>query len=1196
MVFLLLVSCFLLLLRPFGASSHVAFRHDASSTNVPPRPQPPPSPRVVSLLPRRHVLQTAGRPPLFSSPLSPLRSPGLPPLAFLQFPSLSRSAPSKALPYLQGPAAISHVSLSSSSLSAFPAVSPHCLRPSAPLSPRAPAFCASPSSRKGLQSVSEGVELRPDAPQERPSHARFALHAYASSQSASRAVPAFFSSPLRLRGVSASSAVRTDLRGSTGSIKAESGAPEPGPCRRSAGLPSLSDASTAGVPLHVRSSLSASTSASSTLQSAEGHDRKAADDEGAAGAERRHAVPRCCAGDDSPSDERSARAQVDVSLSQSGRVKLSDEGQPQATAAAAGKLVSQPQVGSPLLSSTSESACAASPRPASSARGSPRPAGAAPCESRPDSVGDAAGASAERRASLADPPSPSCLLSCACHRRASVSPRFIPLCAREAACSQRFSGSSSLLLASRHCSRCAASLSGSATSPLPSPLWARLRLALTPSLGFSPLWRHSGSSSALGAHAPGRASAPMSHNAVAAEPRCSALARVRGALRQALGRMASFVTRFNAGLRESFLAQAALVLAVYVLHFAYISPQTFVLPVELLPNRAGLFQHVQGDSLAGWAALGGLLLASRISSPGAPASQLWGASAGQDSDCTLSASRSRRESVAGATKGAATQSAASDGFRKAKTGKPLAGSLGGGVSAAVLLRHASAKLPWKGPFPPFLRNALLLLSLFGAYVVSGYVACGLDLLFYFLHAAGLVSLDLAMHRSLQVLFAHLAWVLMGTALFKLSYRNFFHSACAPLPTSCRRAPSAKTATVAEGGRQASEPPEGVGKTEGAQGRHPGGQLEVAASASGLPEAAASCRRGERVSARAALSRTDATSHTGEEHVAAAVAAQTQVDEAAFAARQTYPRPARGSESRAAAARGTATASSARSASFVPPPLIGHPFGGGGERMTDADAEARGLHSQGPEASAYKYFCSLWSTIKGRRKRNNAQETVASDVEFAAASQTTGASLSVPARWGCATPARDRDGHDAVGVNAHVAERSGEAPEARASSRWFTLRRRGKGGLWAWWAISGYLISCLLLNMTEFLNDFALSLLPSEPQGETIVQHIMNPTLNTRWSFLVGALAPCLSAPWWEELLYRGFCLPLFSQVMPLKAAAVLSSLLFAVHHMNVQTVLPLWVLGLTWTAVYLKSQNLLSTVMIHAMWNSRVFLGNLFGL
>jgi membrane protease YdiL (CAAX protease family) len=44
---------------------------------------------------------------------------------------------------------------------------------------------------------------------------------------------------------------------------------------------------------------------------------------------------------------------------------------------------------------------------------------------------------------------------------------------------------------------------------------------------------------------------------------------------------------------------------------------------------------------------------------------------------------------------------------------------------------------------------------------------------------------------------------------------------------------------------------------------------------------------------------------------------------------------------------------------------------------------------------------------------------------------------------------------------------------------------------------------------------------------------------------VAALAPCLSAPVWEEVIYRAFLLHVLSQRLPIGAAILVSSLLFA---------------------------------------------------
>jgi membrane protease YdiL (CAAX protease family) len=51
-----------------------------------------------------------------------------------------------------------------------------------------------------------------------------------------------------------------------------------------------------------------------------------------------------------------------------------------------------------------------------------------------------------------------------------------------------------------------------------------------------------------------------------------------------------------------------------------------------------------------------------------------------------------------------------------------------------------------------------------------------------------------------------------------------------------------------------------------------------------------------------------------------------------------------------------------------------------------------------------------------------------------------------------------------------------------------------------------------------------------------------------------------------------------------------------VHHAQFAGLLPLTALGATWTAIYLLSGNLVATIALHMMWNSRVFLGSMLSL
>ena len=93
---------------------------------------------------------------------------------------------------------------------------------------------------------------------------------------------------------------------------------------------------------------------------------------------------------------------------------------------------------------------------------------------------------------------------------------------------------------------------------------------------------------------------------------------------------------------------------------------------------------------------------------------------------------------------------------------------------------------------------------------------------------------------------------------------------------------------------------------------------------------------------------------------------------------------------------------------------------------------------------------------------------------------------------------------------------------------------------------------------------------------------------------MGALAPCVSAPIFEELLYRGFLLPALCALgAPLSVALPLHAALFGLHHAALATLLPLSALGLLWGWLYVRSGNLVVPILVHALWNSRIFLQSL---
>ena len=84
--------------------------------------------------------------------------------------------------------------------------------------------------------------------------------------------------------------------------------------------------------------------------------------------------------------------------------------------------------------------------------------------------------------------------------------------------------------------------------------------------------------------------------------------------------------------------------------------------------------------------------------------------------------------------------------------------------------------------------------------------------------------------------------------------------------------------------------------------------------------------------------------------------------------------------------------------------------------------------------------------------------------------------------------------------------------SKGGSDWMTLDATG---CWVWWVIGGYSASVVLFRMADWLNAY---LVPSEWfDVENIVEHMIGSDYIDLTAILVGSLAPCVSAPWWEEV-------------------------------------------------------------------------------
>ncbi len=84
--------------------------------------------------------------------------------------------------------------------------------------------------------------------------------------------------------------------------------------------------------------------------------------------------------------------------------------------------------------------------------------------------------------------------------------------------------------------------------------------------------------------------------------------------------------------------------------------------------------------------------------------------------------------------------------------------------------------------------------------------------------------------------------------------------------------------------------------------------------------------------------------------------------------------------------------------------------------------------------------------------------------------------------------------------------------------------------------------------------------------------------------LVGVLAPIL-----EEILFRGFVYRIFVKTWPLWMGSILSAALFALIHVQFQTFIPLFVLGLLLNYTYQKTGSLWAPIAFHSLNNILAF-------
>ena len=138
--------------------------------------------------------------------------------------------------------------------------------------------------------------------------------------------------------------------------------------------------------------------------------------------------------------------------------------------------------------------------------------------------------------------------------------------------------------------------------------------------------------------------------------------------------------------------------------------------------------------------------------------------------------------------------------------------------------------------------------------------------------------------------------------------------------------------------------------------------------------------------------------------------------------------------------------------------------------------------------------------------------------------------------------------------------------------------------WLLWGIGGYFASVPLVLIVSVISQ---KFLQGQGGGNPLLP-ILTDSQNNLPKFLLWTTL-AIAAPFFEEYLFRGFLLPSLTKLLPVWAAIALSAFFFALAHLNLADIIPLTTLGIVMGFVYWRSKNLLSSMLLHCLWNSGSF-------
>jgi len=118
-----------------------------------------------------------------------------------------------------------------------------------------------------------------------------------------------------------------------------------------------------------------------------------------------------------------------------------------------------------------------------------------------------------------------------------------------------------------------------------------------------------------------------------------------------------------------------------------------------------------------------------------------------------------------------------------------------------------------------------------------------------------------------------------------------------------------------------------------------------------------------------------------------------------------------------------------------------------------------------------------------------------------------------------------------------------------------------------------------------------SLIDNQNGSNPLLEIVLNN--NNYLSFFLLFVTTTLLAPLFEEIIFRGILLPTLSRDFGVISGIIVSAFIFALAHLSLGEMPPLFVLGIGLGITRIASGSLFSSVIMHSLWNGLTFL-NLF--